>query len=274
MKLSFSTFPYMNYTLEEAVARLAGWGYDAVEIWGGSPHAYAYDMDAARIKSARDALARHGMGISAFIPAQFRYPVSLCIADDGIRKAGVAYVKRGIEVGAELGAGIVTVCPGHSVYPQSRQSAWENLRASLAELAGHARSNGVMLALEPAHPMESDLVQTSDDALLMLEETGDDSLKILLDTGHVHLNKEPLPDAVRKLKEHLALVHFDDNHGLYDEHLIPGSGAIDFIPFLKELRAAGYDGCITLELGYNWVAAPDEAAHRGVLAAKDILKAF
>ena len=40
MKLSLSTFVYFRYALFEAIRRTAAHGYQAVEIWGGRPHAY------------------------------------------------------------------------------------------------------------------------------------------------------------------------------------------------------------------------------------------
>ena len=45
MKLSQSTFVYFRYSLVEAIQRIAACGYDAVDIWGGTPHAYPGDMD-------------------------------------------------------------------------------------------------------------------------------------------------------------------------------------------------------------------------------------
>lgn len=261
----------MNYTIEYAIERLAKWGYDAVEIWGGRPHAYAYDLDHEHIQRIKKALKDNRMGVSAFIPAQFRYPVNLCISDESVRRSSLEYIRKSIDASAELEVGMVTLCPGHSVYPQSCEEAWSNLKNSLGELALYAEKKDIILALEPAHPMETDLVQTSDDALRIIKEVGKDNLKILLDIGHVNVNKEPFCDSVRKLKDCLALIHFDDNRGMYDEHLMPGDGAINFIPFLKELKAINYDGYITLELSYNYTTSPDEAAYEAIARVRDLL---
>ncbi|MFA7184296.1 MAG: TIM barrel protein [Victivallales bacterium] len=271
-QLSFSTFPYMNYKLEYAIERLASWGYQAVELWGGRPHAYAYDLDRDHIRSIKKALNANKMTVSAFIPAQFRYPVSLCIDDMTIRQSSIEYIKKSIDASSDMEIGIVTVCPGHSVYPQSFDSAWNHLKNSLDELTIYAAGKGITLALEPAHPMETDLIQTSDDALRILKELNQDNLKILLDIGHLNVNKEPFCDAVRKLKDYLVLIHLDDNHGIFDEHLIPGYGNINYMPIFKEFANINYDNCVTLELGYNYTTAPDEAAYESFNMASNFIR--
>ena len=44
MKLSASTAVYYRYGLVKSIKRIAGLGYNAVEIWGGRPHAFPDDM--------------------------------------------------------------------------------------------------------------------------------------------------------------------------------------------------------------------------------------
>ncbi|GAH45931.1 unnamed protein product, partial [marine sediment metagenome] len=74
MKLSQSTFVYFNYPLKEAVTRIAEAGYQGVEVWGGRPHAYRNDLTEAELKDIRSLIEDKGVEVSAFIPAQFRYP--------------------------------------------------------------------------------------------------------------------------------------------------------------------------------------------------------
>lgn len=79
-------------------------------------------------------------------------------------------------------------------------------------------------------------------------------LGFCLDVGHAHLDKRE--DGGRTyleaLKDRLALVHVHDNHGGHgkegDEHLPPGKGTIDVERDVRAVRAAGYDGRLTLEI--------------------------
>ena len=45
------------------------------------------------------------------------------------------------------------------------------------------------------------------------------------------------------------------------QHLIPGTGAIDFDATLREIAKTGYDGWVTVEL-YPYIDNPDTAARQ------------
>lgn len=260
MKISFSTFPYLNYPLEEAIRRISKCGYEAVEIWGGRPHAYAGDLEKDDFNRIRALLKKEKLEISAFIPAQFRYPTNLCINNEKIRQNSIQYIKNSIDTGVSLGAGVITVCPGHSIYGQSHKNAWNFLKESLEELTGYAEKKKVVLALEPAHPYETDLILISEDAIRMIEEVKSAHLKVLLDIGHLNVTGEIPATALNKLKDLLIHIHIDDNNGKMDDHLIPGEGSINFIPFLKALTEIGYQGYLAVELGFGYTLNPDESA--------------
>jgi protein FrlC len=264
VKLSVSTFVYLNFPLDEAIRRIADLGYDGVEIWGGRPHAYPTDLGAEEILSLRELSTELGIEISGFIPAQFRYPTNLCIGNERIRQDSVRYIQDGIEMAASLGAPLVSICPGHSLYGQGKEDAWERLKESLHALSGFAAERGIRLAIEPADGYETDLVQTSDDALRLLGEVGLNNVGVVLDTGHVHVLGEDLGEAVRKLGPALFHVHVDDNHGRRDEHLVPGSGTIDFSSFLTALADVEYNGFLTVELGFEYTLDPDEAVRESM----------
>ena len=44
MKIALFTAPYLNYPLERAFQAAAKYGYDAIELSGARPHAYAPDV--------------------------------------------------------------------------------------------------------------------------------------------------------------------------------------------------------------------------------------
>ncbi len=54
-------------------------------------------------------------------------------------------------------------------------------------------------------------------------------LKACLDTGHVNIMSAlPIEEWIASLEEYLFHFHIHDNHGVEDEHLLPGRGNIDF----------------------------------------------
>jgi protein FrlC len=82
------------------------------------------------------------VAVSGFIPAQFRYPTNLCIANKRIRQDSIAYIKESIETAIALGAPLVSLCPGHSLHGQSKEDAWERLKDSLRTLSAYASQLG------------------------------------------------------------------------------------------------------------------------------------
>jgi fructoselysine 3-epimerase len=264
MKLSISTKLYFNYTLEETIKRVDGHGYPGIEIWGGRPHAYYRDMDSQSVTAIRRELENAGLEISGFIPAQFGYPTSLCSPLKSIREDSVEYLKRSIDTSLALGCKKVSLCPGRTLYGQGYKRGMEQLTGSLDELVDYSVPKDVLLLLEPAHMYESDLVLTVADGVRLIEERGYSNMGIALDTGHCHVNRESLVDSLRLLSEKKIPVHIhlDDNNGQSDQHKIPGEGTINFIPFLKLLNETGYDGYLTVELGFDYTADPDSAAYK------------
>ncbi len=87
------------------------------------------------------------------------------------------------------------------------------------------------------------------------------------DTGHAKGCGQSYRDLVG-LPAPLSL-HIQDNHGprnggLYDDHLLPGDGAIDWKGFLDTLHEVGYKGEMVLEAHHQSLDAPD-AERDGIL---------
>lgn len=264
MRLSYSTKLYYNYRLEDTIRRAAKIGYPGVEIWGGRPHAYYKDMDKASISSVKKVIEETGVEISGFIPAQFGYPTNLCSPIKNLREDSVEYIKKSIDTSLALGCKKVSLCPGRTLYGQGYKQGMEDLNASLSDLVDYAIKKDVLLLLEPAHMLESDLILTIEDGVRIIEEQKYENMGIALDTGHCHVNKESLVDTVYLLnqKQIPMHIHLDDNNTMGDQHKIPGEGTIDFAPFLQALIVTGYDGYLTVELGFDYTANPDAAAYK------------
>jgi len=262
VKTSLSSFIYFNYSLSDAIRRTAEAGFDGIDIWGGRPHAYRRDLTSDEIETLRDLMGSLNLEVASFIPAQFRYPTSLCSPNEAIRGDSVAYIQDSIETASALGAPLVSVCPGHSLFGQGQENAWKQLRTSLAAICDFAESRGLRVALEPADRYETDLMPTTAEAMRMIRELARENLGVVLDTGHAHVVGESAVDAVETLGDRLFHVHIDDNNGLRDQHLIPGEGTFDFGPFMAVLREVGYDEFLCAELSWDYTVDPDPAAHR------------
>jgi len=255
-----SSFLYLHYPLEESIKRIAAAGYDAIDIWGGRPHAYRRDLTRDEITSLRCLLSETGLSIASYIPAQFRYPTCLCSPIPVIRNDSVRYICEGIDTAAELGAPIVSVCPGHSLFGQSLKEARSCLVESLGTIGLHAQKCGIRIAIEPADRYETDLIYTTAEAVALIKEMGQAGIGVVLDNGHCQVVGESAARAARELGRYLYHVHLDDNDGLRDQHLVPGEGKCDISSFMVALAEMGYPGYVTAELGFDYTQEPDKAA--------------
>jgi protein FrlC len=259
-RLSLSSFLYLNYPLTEAIRRISQAGYNGIDIWGGRPHAYRRDLRQFEIEELKGLLKSFNLGVASFIPAQFRYPTSLCSNNEIIRQDSVAYIQDSIQTAFALGASIVSVCPGHSLFGQAEVDAWRSLQNSLDEICRFALPYNIQIAIEPADRYETDLIQTISEALRMINELGHNNLGVVLDTGHAHVVGESAVEALAAAQNRLFHIHIDDNLGLRDQHLVPGQGSFDFTAFFKALDKSGYQGYLGVELGWDYTPDPDSAA--------------
>ncbi|OGO28545.1 MAG: hypothetical protein A2Z16_17555 [Chloroflexi bacterium RBG_16_54_18] len=255
--MSLSSFVYFNYPLTEAIKRTAAAGYQGIDIWGGRPHAYRRDLSEVEIASLRRQIESEGLAVASFIPAQFRYPTCLCSPSDKIRLDSIAYIQDSIDTAANFGAPVVSVCPGHTLYGQTKEDGMHRLQDSLYKITSFAAPYNLRIAIEPADRYETDLVTTCIEGFHLAESLGQDNLGVLLDTGHSQVVGEPIAEVIPQIYSCMFHIHIDDNHGLRDEHKVPGDGVIDFIAVLKELHRLRYQGFLGAELEWGYTVDPD-----------------
>jgi protein FrlC len=271
MKISNSTFVYFNYTLDEAIRRTADAGFDGVDIWGGRPHAYRRDLTPEDRRRVSRLVFSLNLQVVSVIPAQFRYPTSLCSNNESIRQDSVAYIQEGVITAADLGAPVVSVCPGHSVFGQGKEDAWNRLGESLDAISRFAQAYDVRIAIETADQYETDILNTTTQAMTMINQLGHDNLGVLVDTGHLLVVGESSSSAVRDLGSRLFHVHVDDNNGVRDQHLVPGEGKFNFDQFVDALRGVGYTGFLSAELSWDYTIDPDTAAKATAAKLRSLL---
>lgn len=275
MKMSAVTSLLKYYPLPVALETIAEAGYDGVELWGGFPHAYAYDlMDNGQLNDKLLAEIRRMIGASglesvAFLPEQVFYPVNYLITDsppfsaEPLRQRSMAYFKAAITVCAALELSkMLVVTPFWGWLQENGQWTFgphkDLVRVvdALGEMAQHAQSEGVTLLLEPLTHLETTAVETLDDLLHVLEAVNSPALAAMLDTGHVHVTANKLGlesstywrEHISKLGNRLQHLHIDDNLGDLDAHLLPGEGTFDFADAMAALKDSGYSGFLSAEL--------------------------
>jgi len=267
MKISYNTWPYSSffvwvpaYTLDETIKRVAALGYDGIEIGAAAPHAFPAHLTPARRREVRKLLDEHGIDLSSMLPAPSggpgNNPASPCSEE---RKHTIAHYKELIELTAEWGGKTLIYLPGWQIYGTTRRQAWQWSREALTEIAQTAGEHGITLVIEPtAH--DSNLCESADDAIELMEDVSSEAVKLMFDTFHVIYRRDVITDYVYRMGQNLRHVHVSDN-----DRLPPGAGSADFPAFVDALIDIGYDGYLTMETGFHRRGiSPDQDAREGL----------
>jgi protein FrlC len=260
VKIGIVSGVYLNYPLQEAVRRVADAGYDSIDVWSGRPHVYRGDFSLEELREVRQLIDEKGMEVSSFLPAFYRYPYSLSNPNEIVRQDSIQYMKECMDNAVALGSPIMLIVPGRSLYGQSHEDAWGRLLDSVDAVCHYARQYDIQLGVEPINQHACDLVNTSADAMRVLDELGHDNLGVILDTGHMYLEQDSLSEALQRVGQRLLQFHVNDNDGKVQQNLVPGEGSYDFPAFLATLGRAGFEGTLTVELGYHYTNDPHPAA--------------
>ncbi|SEJ77811.1 D-tagatose 3-epimerase [Dyadobacter sp. SG02] len=113
----------------------------------------------------------------------------------------------------------------------------------LKEVSQIAGDCGVTLGLEPLNRFETDMINTVDQALSILDEVGNPNLKIVLDTFHSNIEEKDIPASIRKIGKDL-LCHVQGNES---DRGTPGTGHLEWQGIREALADIGYEGAVVIE---------------------------
>jgi sugar phosphate isomerase/epimerase len=133
------------------------------------------------------------------------------------------------------------------VIPPAEQ--WQTGVRNVRELGKIAADLGLEIALE-LEPFKLSLVNNVDSMVRFLDEVGHPAVKANIDVSHLQLSGTK-PEELRRLKGKAAHVHISDCDGKVHGDLPPGRGVVAFGPYLREIKALGIDGAISIELEYS-----------------------
>lgn len=261
MKLGTATSVLFQHSLFDAVPLVARAGYDGLDIWGGRPHAYRNDLSPAELSRLRGLIADQGLEVVSFMPAFYRYPHSLSNPNPKVLSDSIDYMRQCVDNAAVLGAPTVLVVPDHSLFGQSREDSLRRLIDSIGVVADYAgQYDGLRLGIEVLYYDETDIVNSADDALAIINHLPYDNLGVVLDTGTLNLSKEEPAAIFDKLDGLILQIHANDNMGNHkQQNLIPGEGNYDFAGLLRFLNDRHYEGFISAELTKEYADDPEPA---------------
>jgi D-psicose/D-tagatose/L-ribulose 3-epimerase len=240
MKLGIHAMAWTPHWSDESlplVDRVAALGLDFIEI----PLMGVDDVHPRPIRARLD-----GAGIDVVTSTVLSESTDITSPDPAVRSAGLEYLRRCVDVTAEMGApqfsGVIYGMHGKRPPERPEQQEWEWSAECLARLAEHAAAAGVTLGLEPVNRYESPLINTCEQALRLADMIGAPNVEIHLDTYHMNIEEKSWTEPVALAGERLCHFHLCEN-----DRGIPGSGLVDWEALFGALGELRYDGYAGLE---------------------------
>ncbi len=246
-------------TLEESLERIHAMGFECVQFKMSAlglptlpealPHGKAGEIGAA--------FWAFGLNLSA-VSGTF----NIAHPDKNERNAGIAGMKTLCEAAEDMGTQIITISTGtrnpdhmwRSHPENDSPEAWQVMKKTMREIIRIAEANSVHLAFEIE---VSNIVNTVDKAVRLLDEIESDNLNIVMDPANL-LFRDDVPrqleifeDALSRLGSRIVLTHakdvgeFDESTGEL-ERVPAGKGRLDFPGFFHLLENTGYQGPVII----------------------------
>ena len=262
MLLGYHTNSLQNHRFADALRLLAEHGYRAVAITPDTCHLDPDLVSDAELDEVARQLRDLGLvpvmetGARFVLDPKQKHEPTLMTRDPSARARRLAFYGRVAEMGARLGARVVSFWAGIDRTPGVDSAAWLAEGVSLA--CARIREHGLLPSLEPEPQMA---VETFADWLSLRAALGSSAPALTLDVGHLYAVQEADPvTIIAAAGPHLAQVHLEDMKQGVHEHRLPGTGDVDFPGVLKALQTAGYRGPVCFELSRSSHQAPTAVA--------------
>lgn len=225
--------------IAETFALASQYGYDGIEVHLRDPHDVDWEEIVELSQRYSLPVTTLGTGMAAGMDG-----LTFTDANSEVRMRAVGRVKEHIQLAARLGSavtiGVLNGNLGNDV-DQAAQARKHHF-ACLQECCHAAADVGVPLLLEPLNRYECDWLNTTEDALAVIEQLGAANLKYLADTYHMNIEEVDIAASIRRAGDSLGYVHLVDSN-----RCGPGQGHLAFREVLNALIDVNYDGFLSFE---------------------------
>lgn len=247
---------------EDALRRIAGLGFRAVELIAWNREALENYYTPDRIKSLRSLMADLGLTLSEFVST----PPGMSSPDANARDQAVEYCKRLVEVAVALGAPLVNGVapyPFNLSFPRITEKHlaqewttefppgldwrrnWDDYVGVMRRCCAICEEAGVRFALE-SHPYR--WMRNAASMMRLMDHVGSPALGMNFDPSHLFPMGEMVEMVVYEVGDRIFHTHFSDNDGTSNAHWRPGKGKINWKGVLQALHEVGYNNVLSIEL--------------------------
>jgi len=248
---SYKSNPSSEDMLDMAVKKMPF--VEGIELVG------TWDIRKDNVREMRERFSDYGISCASVIPDTFTdkdYGRG-CVTslDKKIRNKALDYLREMSDVALEMNCGIVNLWMAQDGYDYlltadyNQEREWlKEATATLAEAYPNLR---FALEYKPKEPRNFSYHARMADTILAAKETGCSNVGITIDTGHSFVGGENVAEAVvlaKRAGDLLFHMHFNDNHGSWDDDMIVSSVHFTcYVELMFWLRKTGYEGWLSMD---------------------------
>ncbi len=218
-----------------------------------------WDISPANLMEMKLALADLNLTCVSVIPDLFgdsRYwKGAYTSTQPEVRRHAIDYTKQMCDIARELSCEIVNLWPGQDGYDYNLTADYAAQRdwmcEAVTELATTYPDLRFALEYKPKEPRTHSTLARMADSLLLAQETGCSNVGVCIDTGHAFVAGETVGESIvlaRRAGNRLFHMHFNDNHGTWDDDMIVGTvHTVRYLEILYWLDRSGYSGWFSMD---------------------------
>ena len=237
-KTDFAALAYAG-DFENALKDASHLGYDGVELAIRNPADVDYDQLSLLCQQYRLDVVALGTG-----QAYGQDGLSFTHPDESIRNEAVARVKQHIDLASQLGAKVIIgLLRGKVEAGMDKNQCLQWMKLCLGQCLAYAAKQCVTIVIEPLNRYETNLINTAEEAVELIEELAFPNFQLLLDSFHMNIEEVSIEDSIRKFARYIGHVHVADSN-----RWAPGFGHLDFSKIVAALNDSGFVGYLSAEI--------------------------
>lgn len=223
----------------KSIIKVAELGFDAVELAVRDPENVASEKILGLVRE-------NGLIVPAIGTGQAfgQEGLSYTDRDKSIREQAVERTLNQIRFASVFGAQVIIgLIRGLVEKDVGFQRAEEYFADAIKRCADYAGEFNVTLTIEPINRYETNLYNTVDECLEVVNKIGRDNVKLLIDTFHMNIEEPDILESIKKAGRMISHVHIADSN-----RWAPGLGHIDFAAVIDTLNDVDYNGALSAEI--------------------------
>lgn len=215
-------------------------GFEAIDIAIAHPERFP-------VAQVKEELAKTNLEV--ITSTTLNKGTNLISHDASIRRAGIASLKKLVDINLQLGANILGGVNyagwGCLTGKPKTEKEWNDSVEAMREVAAYAleKHPQLKICVEPVNRFETHFINTAEEGVRYCKAVGTGNMAVHLDCFHMIREEVSYREAVETCgKEYLGYVHVcENNRG------IPGTGLVPWVEFFTALRDVGYQGPCVIE---------------------------